>query len=122
MSRPTLPSLVLLALAGPAVAAPLIVTPAARPPTGGSVRCIVANASPTKTVEIVRTIYSFDGTIPLGPTTFSLLPNRNATSPPVETIQAHCVVEVTKGGKKNVRVSLEVMDAADTVVGFVSGQ
>jgi hypothetical protein len=108
-------------LAGTASAGPLIVTPAVRPPAGGSVRCTAANASATQTVRYSRTIYEFDGAV-ADTATQSLPPNNNRTTAAIPVTQGHCVVEVIKGGKRNVRVSLLILDSGGNVVAVVAGQ
>jgi hypothetical protein len=117
----TFAALAVLALAVPARAGSLIVTPPLRPPAGGSVQCLVANASATKTVEYTATIYNFDGLVKASTST-TLEPNRNLTTIAGTITQGHCVVEVLRGGKKNVRVSLEMSDAGDNVLAAVPGQ
>jgi hypothetical protein len=111
-----------LGLAGPALAASFIVTPPLDPPAGGLVACLVANASPKKPLEVRVTIYDVNGAAAnaLGP--ISIAPNRsNQVFAPIGT-QGHCVVEVTKGGKKQARVSLQMQDGAGTRLAAVNGE
>lgn len=120
ITKLTVATLAVLALAVPARAGSLIVTPALRPPPGGELQCLVANASPKKTVECSVKIYDYDGTA-IVDTQSSLAPNTNLSYPSNAVTQGHCVAEVLHGGKKNLRVSLQMLDAADNVVAAVAG-
>ena len=123
MHRVILVPLLLLGLAGPALAGSLIVTPALSPPAGGSVSCLVANGSPTKEIEYTATIYEFNGDVAATSASASVLsPNNNLRTDSGALAQGHCVVEVTSGPKSSVRVSLQVKDAAGNILAAVSGQ
>lgn len=117
------PSLLALALAAtPALAASIIATPALRPPTGGGLRCNIANVSTTKTVEYEWTMYDFNGNAVFGPSNGTLQPLRNVRNgSPAPTIQSSCVVRVLSGGKSSLRVSLYAEDSGGNIVAAVNG-
>ncbi len=110
-----------LSFATPAVAVPRIVTPGLVPVSGEFMRCRVVNASAKKTIDIGITIYDFNGNIAAGPIVDSILPNASTNLVTANGSARHCVVEVTKGGKKNARVSLSVTNGGG-VVAAVNGQ
>ncbi len=109
--RTRIPSSFLLALvlALPAHAGPLLVTPSLRISSNGELECWVTNVSAKKTVEVAVSIRSFTGTVLAdGGDDVPPLTANGLTS---DSTQARfCVVEVLKGGKKNVRVTLLAME------------
>jgi hypothetical protein len=121
ITRVVVATCMVLAVASVAFAG-AVITPALKPPTGGFVRCTVANASATKTVEYIVTIYNFNGTIATGPNSASLDPNHSSSTISTVFILGHCVVELTAGGKKNVRVAFEELDSGGNPLAAVNGQ
>jgi hypothetical protein len=115
-------TLALTLAAAPAFAAAVIATPALRPPTGGGLRCHLANVSATKTVEFEWTMYDFNGNAVFGPSTSTLQPLRNVRNgSPVPSVQSSCVVRVLSGGKSNLRVSLYAENSSGDIVAAVGG-
>jgi len=112
----------LLVMAGPASAGRAIVTPRLEPPGTGALSCGVVNASSKKTIEGTVTILSSDGTPVAGPTDFAVAPLTSSALSTSASPARHCVVEVTKGGKRNARVSLYVRDSAGNVLAAVQGE
>ncbi len=112
---------VFLLIATPADAGRRIVTPSLFPKADGFVSCRVNNASASKTIDIEVSIYDLNGNITEGPNAASLPPDRNFVINSSDNDARQCVVEVMKGGKKNVRVSLSILDASAQTIAAVSG-
>jgi hypothetical protein len=111
-----------LTLSSPAVARPLIVTPPLNALSTQSVRCEVGNASGSKDITIILTIYDSSGNSVFGPSVPTTVPPHRSTFAFVAGAGARsCGVEVTKGGKANARVSLVVRDASLVPLAAVSG-
>jgi hypothetical protein len=112
-----------LTLAGPAAAAgSLIVTPPLNALSGHSVRCEVGNASGSKDITVIVTMYSSTGNVEFGPSAPTTLSPHRSGFALVAGAGAHsCEVAVTKGGKKNARVSLVVRDALTVPLAAVNG-
>lgn len=111
----------LLGVTGEATAAPWATGPLT-PPLTGVFACGLANVSTTKTVEFTITFYSFNATV-LYTASSQLLPGRNTRYESLSAgTQAHCVVDVTKGGKKNLRVTGMALDSNSRVVAAVPAQ
>lgn len=117
--------LLILALAlyaAPAAAGSVVATPALVPPAGGSLRCVVSNASDKKTITVEYTIYNFSGTSVIGTITSDLAPFENNRNGDPVSVQAACVAKVLKGGSKNLRLSLYAEDSSGNIVAAVNGQ
>lgn len=117
-------SLILLTVtlvAGAATAKPVLLTPPLQ--VLGILRCSIANVSGTRTVTVEQAMYGNQGNVIDGPNTFELLPHQSVSStlPMVTSILAYCEVTVLKGGRRNVRISLEGIDANGASIGYVSG-
>ena len=111
----------LLGLTSPATAAPWATGPLT-PPLTGVFACGLANVSTTKTVEFTITFYRYDATV-LYTASSQILPGRNTRYESLSSgTQAHCVVDVTKGGKKNLRVTGMALDSNSRVVAAVAAQ
>jgi hypothetical protein len=126
MPRPA-PVLVLAAglilSATQALAGALIVTPPLKPPSGGQLRCAIANASDTVIAQIEWALYNFDGDLVFGPATATLGPHEHVRNdvPPAVTVAASCAVRALAGGKGNLRVSLYAEDSSGNIVAAVNG-
>ena len=105
-----------------AYAGPRIVTPRLVPPTDGVLRCNVSNASATKTLNVLITIFEFDGGVANGPTARTIVPNGSTALGTSVNSARHCVVEVTKGGKKNARVAAAIEDSGSNAIAAVNGK
>ena len=120
-ARNLIAATLVLSFATPAFAGPRIITPGLLPPATGFLTCRVVNASATKTIEIESNIYDFNGTVVAGPSVGQVLPNRSISLSTGDNDARHCVVEVTKGGKRNARVSLYVTNGG-IILTAVNGQ
>lgn len=105
-----------LALASDAAAGPRIVTSRLTPPPDGSLVCAALNASTRKEVQVSIVIYTFDGEVASGPYAVAIPPNQSVAYPTSNDNARHCVVDVLKGGKKNVRVTVEARDVSGTLI------
>lgn len=121
MTKASILAFLLLVLAVPASAAPIIATPPLDP-DGGRVSCLVANVSETKTVEAELTVYDYNGNANFT-ATINLTPLKNTQTAafPNDERQSHCRVKVLGGGKRNVRVALQVRSAGGDIVAAVNG-
>ncbi len=116
------PACVLLVLAAEAAAGPRIVTPPLSPLADGRLLCQFANASNKKEVQVRIYWYDLFGNTTVAPAQVSLGPNESAAYSSGNDQVRLCVIEVIKGGKKNVRVSLTAIDANDIPLAAVGGQ
>lgn len=116
-------ALFVLAFATDAEAGPKIVTPYLLPPSDGHLRCGVTNVSDKKEVQVELTIYEFNGGVAAGggPHPLTLAPNTSTSRIVGDDNARVCVVEVVKGGKKNVRVSAAAEDADLKPLAAVNG-
>lgn len=109
-------------ISAPTLAASVIATPALRAPSGGTVRCYIANSSPTKEIQVQWGIYASDGSSQFSATsTLGPLKNTSSSSNPI-ALQSACVVTVLKGSKSNLRVSLAALDNTGNIVAILPGQ
>lgn len=120
----TFRSLILLAVtlfAGTATAKPVLLTAPLQ--VVGVLRCSIANVSHTRTVTVELAMYGNQGNVIDGPNTFELLPHQSISStlPMLTSVLAYCEVTVLKGGRRNVRTSLEGIDVDGASIGYVSG-
>ena len=83
-----------------AYAGPRIVTPRVPPPTDGALLATAVT----------------------GPFDLVLFPNQSSGFSTTDNDARHCVVEVTKGGKRNARVSLVAIDSNAEAIAAVNGQ
>ena len=67
-------------------------------------------------------IYEANGDVAIGPANTSISPNVTVFLFTPNNTARHCVVEVTKGGKRNTRVSLEATDSNFDPIAAVAGQ
>ena len=105
-------TILMLAISSSAYAGPKLVTGYLTSTAVGFFTCLVTNASATKDVEVTITTYSLTGTMTSGPTDHTILPNSSGFNQLFNFIHGgHCVIEVRKGGKKNVRGHLMIYDA-----------
>ncbi len=111
-----------LTLAADAAAGPRIVTPRILPPSDGSLICTAVNASAKKSITVQFTIYKVDGTVvSQSPIPLTLPPNGTESTGTNTDLASHCAVEVLKGGKKNVRVSLYATNSSIAPIAAVAG-
>jgi hypothetical protein len=98
-----------LFLARPSQAASPIVTPGIHASAGGTLSCLVVNASDTKTLEVEIAIRSFDGTdVAVGIGT--VIPGGANALASSENEARFCIVRVIRGGRKNAIVSLTALE------------
>ena len=93
-----------LLIASSAHAATIFITPALAPPDDGALWCSVVNGSTTQTIEFVRQIIAFDGTVLFNPNgeSFSLGPLETAVVGSPNNSARYCFVTLVHGSKTKV--------------------
>ena len=109
-------TILMLAISTSAYAGPKLVTGFLQSEAGGIFVCVVTNASATKDVEVTITTYNLSGSMTSGPSNRTISPNSSGVNQFNGSQFGHCVIEVRKGGKRNVRGQLVVIDTAGQVI------
>ncbi len=112
---------VVFGLSGTARAAAEIVTAGLETPDSGALECRVVNASAKKTLVGTIELLNVAGTV-IDAISFSLAPRTTRDNNTTNSTARFCVVTVTKGGKKNARVSFYAIDSAGDIVAAVTGR
>ena len=123
LGRSLLTLVILLSLATPALADTIAAGPIVAPDTG-RVACGVANVSATHAVDYTITIRAGSGGAVKGPSSDTIGPLQNTRwqNSSVFGGQLHCIVELAKMDRKNLRVTLMTLDADDATIAAVAGQ
>ena len=112
-----------LLIASSAHADTIFITPALDPPDDGALWCHVVNGSTTQTIEFVRQIIAFDGTVVFNPSGsgFTLGPLESTVAFTQSNSARYCIVTLVHGPKTKVRVSISVTDSSGTTLATLEG-
>ena len=118
----TLASIVLiLTLATPAAAGgKVIVTPILAGTSNGSFGCDILNASQNKVLEFTLQILQQDGSLLGSKSNITLAPRRSTTAQTGGLLARYCVMEVTSGRAKDVRMTVWVRDVGGALIAVLA--